>query len=86
LLDDDCLATAAIDAPHRVEQKNQKTPKRNELETALGKLIVSRGRLVATRTHRCRTFARSHGDLNALVIGTEAGPLVNESGKPMTAI
>ena len=85
-LDDDRLAAAAIDAPHRVQQKNQKSPERNELETPLGELIVSGGGLMAARTNRRRTLARTHGDLNTLVIGTEAGLLVNESRKTVTAI
>ena len=46
-LDDDGLATAAIDAPHGVQQKNQESPERNELETALGELIVTGRRLMA---------------------------------------
>ena len=46
-LDDDRLAVAAIDAPHGVKQKNQKSPERNELETALGELIVTGRRLMA---------------------------------------
>ena len=52
LLDDDRLAAAAIDAPHGVKQKNQKSPERNKLETPLGELIVSGGWLVAARTDR----------------------------------
>ena len=85
-LDDDSLTTAAIDATHGIKQKNQKASKGNELETALGELIVPGGRLMAARTNRRRTFARTHGNLNALVIGTEAGLLVNETGKAMTAV
>ena len=85
-LDDDGLTTAAIDAAHGIKQKNQKAPKRNELETALGELIVSRGRLMAARTNRRRTFARTHRDLNTLVIGAETGLLVNESRKAVTAV
>src|SRR5437764_12970004 len=68
-LDDDRLTTAAIDATHGIKQKNQKTPKGNELETPLGKLIVSRGPLMAARTNRRRTFTWTHRDLNTLVIG-----------------
>ena len=85
-LDDDRLAAAAIDAPHGVKQKNQKAPERNELETPFGELIVSGGRLMAARTNRRRTLARTHGDFNALVIGTEAGLLVNESRKAVAAV
>ena len=39
-LDDDGLTIASIDATHRIKQKNQKAARRNELETALGGLIV----------------------------------------------
>ena len=85
-LDDDCLTTAAIDAPHGIKQKNQKAPKGNELETALGELIVSGGRLMAARTNRRRTFARTHRNLNTLMIGAETGLLVNESRKAVTAV
>src|SRR5579859_6632888 len=60
-LDDDCVTTAAIDATHGIKQKNQKAPKRNELETALGELIISDGRLMAARADCGRILARSHG-------------------------
>jgi len=86
LLDDDRLAAAAIDAPHGVKQKNQKSPERNKLETPLDELIVSGGGLVAARTNRFGTLARTHGDFNALVIGTEVGLLVNESRKAVAPI
>jgi hypothetical protein len=86
LLHDDRFAAAAIDPPHGVEQKNQKSPERNKLETPFGELIVSARGLMATRTNRRRTLARTHGDLNTFVIGTEAGLMVNKSGKTVTAI
>src|SRR5947209_11186787 len=85
-LDDDRLTTAAIDATHGIKQKHQKAPKGIEFETALGELIVSGGRLMAARTNRRRTFARTHRDLNTLVIGAETGLLVNESRKAVTAV
>jgi len=44
LFDDDRLAATTIDAPHGVEQKNQKSPERNKLETSFGELITSRVR------------------------------------------
>jgi hypothetical protein len=59
---------------------------RNELETALGELIVSRSGFMAARTNRPRAFARTHGNLNALVVGTEAGLVVDESGKTVATI
>src|SRR5712691_9943321 len=86
LLNDHRLAAAAIDAPHGVKQKNQKSPERNKLDTPLGELIVSGGGLMATRTDGLGALARTHGDFNALVIGTEAGLLVNESRKAVAPI
>jgi hypothetical protein len=50
LLDDDRMAATAIDAPHSVKQKNQKSPQGNKLKTPLGELIVSGGGLMAART------------------------------------
>ena len=72
-------AIAALDAPHAVQKKNQKAPERNELEAPLGQMIVTRRRLVATRADRRRALARPHVDLDALLVGAEAGVLVNES-------
>jgi len=47
LLNHDGFTVAAIDTPHRVKQKNQKSPERNELKTSLGEFIVSRGLMTA---------------------------------------
>jgi hypothetical protein len=62
-------------------QKNQEAPERDELETAFGQSIVSGRQLVAAGTNCPRTSARTHGDFDALVIGTETGVLINESRK-----
>jgi hypothetical protein len=86
LLDDDRLAAAAIDAPHGVKQKNQKSPERNKLETPFGELIVAGGGLMAARTDGLGALARTHCDFNAFVIRTEAGLLVNESPKAVAPI
>jgi hypothetical protein len=85
-LDKDRLAAAAIDAPHGVEQKDQKSPEGNELESPLGELVVTRCRLMAAQTDRRRPFARTHGNLNIFVIGAEAGLLVNKTRKVMTVV
>jgi hypothetical protein len=76
----------AIDAPHGVKQKNQKSPEGDELETPFGELIVSGGGLMTARTDRPGTLARPHGDFNSLVIGTEACVLVDESRKAVAPI
>jgi hypothetical protein len=41
---------------------------------------------MAAGTNRCRTLARTHGDFDAFVIGTEAGMLVNETPEMMAAV
>src|SRR5262249_40082337 len=62
LLDHHATNTA-LDAPHAVQQKNQKPPQRNELEAPLGQMIVTRRRLVATRADCLRAVARSYVQL-----------------------
>ena len=52
---DDHATVPALDAPHAVQQEYQKAPQRDELEAPLGKMIVTRCRLVAPRTDRRRT-------------------------------
>jgi hypothetical protein len=76
----------AIDPPHGVEQKNQEAPERDELETAFGELIVSGSGLMAARTNRFGSLARTHRDFDTSVIRTEASLLVNESRKAMAPI
>jgi hypothetical protein len=71
---------------HRPRDAVGKAPKGNELETALGELIVSGGQLMAARTNRRRTFARTYRNLNTLMIGAETGLLVNKPWKTVTAV
>ena len=85
-LDDHGLAAGASDAPHRVEEEDQEAPERDEFEPPLGELIVPGGRLVATGADRRGTFTRADRDLNASVIGTEAGLLINEAWEMMAVI
>src|SRR4051812_47185403 len=86
LLDDNRLAMPAIDPAHGVQQEDQKAPEGNELEPALGELIVSTPRLMTARTDRFRPFARTDRDLDAPAIGSETGPMINESRKAVTTI
>ena len=85
-LDDHRFATAAIDAPHGVQQEDQKPPERDEVVTPLGELIITGRWLVAAGTNRRRTLARTHRDFDALVIGTEVSMLVNETPEMMAAV
>ena len=85
-LHDHSLAAAAIDAPHGVQQEDQKSPERNAVVTPFRELIITGRRLVAAGTNRRRTFARSHRDFDAFVIGTEAGVLINETPEMMAAV
>jgi hypothetical protein len=82
----DGMAAAAIDAPHGVEQKDEKAPEGDELEAPLRELIVSRRRLMAAGTPGGRAFARAHRDLDALGIGSEAGVVVNETRETMASV
>jgi hypothetical protein len=72
-------AGRAIDAPHPVQEENQDSPDRNELEAPLRKVIVTRRRLVASRADRRRTSPRPEVHFDGLLAGTEAGVMVNES-------
>jgi hypothetical protein len=81
------LATAAaIDAPHRVQQENEESPQRDELEAPLGELVVSGRRQMAARTDGGGTLARSYTDLDAGVVGFEAGAVVNKSPEVVAAV
>jgi hypothetical protein len=75
-----------VDASHAVEQENQKAPQRNELEAPLGKMIVTRCRLVASRADRCRALPRSHGHFDAILAGTKASVLVDKSPMAMAVV
>src|SRR6516162_4785269 len=76
---DQYTAIAALDAPHTVQQEHQKAPQRNELEAPLGKMIVTRCRLVAPGTDCRRTRPRPDVDFDASLVGGEAGVLVDEA-------
>jgi hypothetical protein len=41
---------------------------------------------MAARADCGRTFARSHDHLDALLVGTETGVLINKTSKTMTAV
>jgi len=77
----------AVDPPHPVQQKHQKPPEWNKLETSLGLMIVTGRWLMATRTDGRRTFARPHGHLDdQRVPGIEPGFSVNESPEAVATV
>ena len=76
----------AVDAPHAVQQENQKAPQRNELEAALRKMIVTRCRPMAPRADRRRALPRSHVHFDAFLVAAEASVLVDESPMAMTVV
>ena len=69
---------AALDAPHAVQEKDEES-ERDELEAPFGKMIVTRGRLVAPGADRHRSSSRPDVHFDALLVGAEAGLLVDES-------
>jgi len=71
--------TAALDAPHAVQEENQDPPEGDELEAPLGKMIVTRRRLVARRADRRRSGPRPDVHFDAFLIGAEAGMMVDKS-------
>lgn len=78
LRDDDRFATAAFDAPHGIQQKHQKTPERNELETPFSESIVSGGRPTAARTNRGGALAGPHGNFDPLMVQAEPGVVIKQ--------
>jgi hypothetical protein len=86
LLDEDRLTAAALNMPHRIQQENEESPERNELEPTLGELIVPARGPMAARADRRGALTWTHGDLDALVIGPEAGLVVDETGKTVATI
>jgi hypothetical protein len=76
----------AVHASHAVEQENQKAPQRNELKAALGKMIVTRCRLVAPRADRRRALPRPDVHFDAFLVGAKTGVFVNESPMAMAVV
>jgi hypothetical protein len=66
--------------------KNTKSPQGNELEAPFGELIVAGCPLLAARADCGRTLARSYDHFDALLIGTEAGLLVDETPEAVAAV
>ena len=75
-----------VDASHAVEQENQKAPQRNELKTPLGKMIITRCRLVTPRADRRRALPRPDVHFDAFLVGAKAGVFVNESPMAMAVV
>ena len=82
----DHTAAAAVDAPHGIKKKHQKSPERDALKTPLGEMIVAGRRSPAARTEGCGALPRPDGDFDAFLVGTEAGMRVDESRKVVTVI
>jgi len=72
-------ALAAVRAPPAIQEESQKTPQRDELEAPLGKRIIAWRRLVATRTDLRGALPGPHGHFDGLLVGAEAGMLVDGS-------
>jgi hypothetical protein len=72
--------------PHGVQQEDQESPQGDELKTPLGELVVTGRRVMATRADRGGALPWPHQHFDALVVGTEASPMVDESAKAVTAV
>jgi hypothetical protein len=58
----------------------------NELKAPFDELVVTGRRQMAARANSGRTLARPHGHFDALIVGTEAGVLVDKTPKSMAAV
>jgi hypothetical protein len=76
----------AIDASHGVQQEDEESPQRDELEAPLRELIVAGRGLMTAGADGGGTLARPHGDFNALVVGSESGLVVDESPEAVAAV
>jgi hypothetical protein len=72
--------------PHGVPKVDEKPPQGNELKAPFGELVVAGRRQMAARADCGRTLARSHGDFDALLVGTEVGVLVDKTPETMAAV
>jgi hypothetical protein len=79
-------AAAAIHSPHGVQEEDEKAPQRDELKTAFGELVVPGRGLMTARTDRGGTLAWPYKDLDALVVGTEACPMIDKSPEAVAAV
>jgi hypothetical protein len=76
----------AVNAPRAVQQKNQKAPQRDELEAALGKMIVTRCRLVAPEQTAFEPLRGRTSTSMLFLIGCKAGMLVDEFPMAMAVV
>jgi hypothetical protein len=85
-IDSHNAATAAVDAPHGVQNEDEKPPQGNELKAPFGELVVTGCRQMAARADCGRTLARSHSHFDALLVGTEVSILVNKASETVAAV
>ena len=76
-------AAATVDAPHGVQNEDEKPPQGNELEAPFGELVVTGRREMAARADCGRTLSRSYGHSDAILVGTEVGLPVDKTPETM---
>jgi hypothetical protein len=84
--DSDNATAATVYPAHGVQKEHEKAPQGNELKAPFRELVVTGRRQVAARADCGRAFARSYGYLYALLVGTEAGVLVDKTPEAMAAV
>ena len=65
---------------------DEESPQGNELKAPFGELVVTGRRQMAARADCGRALARSHSYFDALLVGSEAGLLINKSLKAVAAV
>jgi len=82
----DHAALAAVDAPHGIQEENQKPPERNELEPPLGEMIVARCRFPAPRADGRGTFAWPDSNFDSRLDINDSSILLNKTLKVIALV
>src|ERR1019366_8979949 len=85
LFDDDATA-GTFHPPHGVQQEDQESPDRDELESALGQMIVATSGLQAARANSGGTRPRPNAHFDGGSVGAEPRVFINESWRTMALV
>ena len=83
---DDYAAGLTVDAAHAIEEEDQVAPDRNELELAIGEMVVTGRRAVTARTDGSGTDSGADADFQTTVIWAETDVLIDEAREAMALI
>jgi hypothetical protein len=79
-------ATAAVDAAVVYRRRTRNPHRGMNSKAPFGELVVTGSRQMAARAGCGKALARSHGDFDALLVGTEVDVLVDKTPETMAAV